>query len=136
MHRCFTSADILLPKTNEMEKWSVIACDQHTSNMGYWNAVRSFVGSSLSTLNMILPEAELVAATDKTVEHINANMKKSLDDNAYTVYPNSYIYVERTLVDGSVRQGVVGMVDLEAYDYVYSAGVKLCATEETVLETG
>lgn len=134
MKRCFTSADIMLPKTSEIEKWAVIACDQHTSDPGYWKAVREFVDKSLSTLNLILPEAELSAATQKTIEAINDNMRKALADDAFVTYPNSYVYLERTLVDGSVRQGIVGMVDLECYDYVYGDGVKLCATEETVLE--
>ena len=134
MKRCFRSADILLPNTKEMEKWSVIACDQHTSDPGYWLAVRDFVGKSLSTLNYILPEAELAAATDNTIVAINENMVKALKNESFTVYPNSYIYVERTLVDGSVRQGIVGMVDLEDYHYFYGENVKLCATEETVLE--
>lgn len=134
MKRCFTAADIMLPKTNEIDKWAVIACDQHTSDPAYWRSVRDFVGKSLSTLNLILPEAELSAATDKTIEIINYNMRKALADDAFVSYPNAYVYVERTLVDGSVRQGIVGMVDLEDYDYVYSEGVKLCATEETVLD--
>ena len=134
MKRCFTSADIMLPKTSDIDKWAVIACDQHTSDPGYWKAVREFVGKSLSTLNLILPEAELTAATDHTIRAINENMRKALAEEAFVTYPNSYIYVERTLVDGSVRQGIVGMVDLEDYDYVYGDGVKLCATEETVLE--
>ena len=134
MKRCFKSADILIPKTKEMEKWSVIACDQHTSDLGYWQAVRSFVGKSLSTLNYILPEAELSSATEATIEAINANMHASLAENSFVTYPNAYIYVERTLVDGSVRQGIVGMVDLEDYHYFYGENVKLCATEETVLE--
>lgn len=134
MKRCFSGADILLPKTDEMEKWSVIACDQHTSDLSYWHAVRNLVGKSLSTLNYILPEAELASATDATIEAINQNMNQALADDSFTVYPNAYIYVERTLVDGSVRQGVVGMVDLEDYHYFYGENVKLCATEETVLD--
>ncbi len=134
MKRCFKSADILLPKTNEMEKWSVIACDQHTSDLGYWNAVRAFVDKSASTLNFILPEAELSAATDATITAINDNMYAAIENEAFITHNNAYIYVERTLVDGSIRQGIVGMVDLEYYHYFYGENVKLCATEETVLE--
>ena len=134
MKRCFTSADVLLPKTNEIDKWAVIACDQHTSDPGYWEAVRQFVGGCMSTLNLILPEAQLSVATDSTIEAINRNMREALENDSFDSYPNSYIYLERTLVDGSIRQGIVGMVDLEDYHYVYGEGVKLCATEETVLE--
>lgn len=44
-------------------------------------------------------------------------MKKYMEDGVFTVYPNSYVYVERTLENGSIREGLVGMVDLDAYDY-------------------
>lgn len=134
MKRCFFPADILLPDTSDMERWSVIACDQHTSDPGYWNAVRSLVSDHLSTLHMILPEAELSGSDDSTVAKINAYMQQAIENASFKHYPNAYIYVERTLVDGSIRQGIVGMVDLEDYDYFYSDNVKLCATEETVLE--
>ena len=32
----FLPADILMPKTDHMEKWAVIACDQFTSDQAYW----------------------------------------------------------------------------------------------------
>lgn len=43
------------------------------------------------------------------------------------------IYVERTLESGRVRRGVVGMVDLEQYDYEPGADTLIRATEGTVL---
>ena len=40
MDTVFQAADILLPeKTIDMEKWSVIACDQFTSEPEYWEKV-------------------------------------------------------------------------------------------------
>ena len=36
----FLPANILLPKTDHMEKWAVIACDQFTSDQAYWDRVR------------------------------------------------------------------------------------------------
>ena len=48
-------------------------------------------------------------------------MKKYMEDGVFTVYPNSYVYVERTLENGSIREGLVGMVDLDAYDYTPGA---------------
>ncbi len=134
MKRCFLPADILLPNTEDMQKWSVIACDQHTSDIGYWNDVRKLVSDHLSSLHMILPEAELGVSDENTVARINSYMANAERNGSFKCYPSAYIYVERTLVDGSIRQGIVGMVDLEDYDYVYSDGIKLCATEETVLE--
>lgn len=45
----FKRANILLPKDVDMTKWSVVACDQYTSEPEYWKEVESIVGSSPST---------------------------------------------------------------------------------------
>ncbi len=131
----FLPADILLPKTDHMEKWAVIACDQFTSDAAYWDRVRKNAEGAVSTINLILPEAEL--GTEKEAAHtaeINATMKKYMDEDVFTVYPNSFVYVERTLENGSVREGLVGMVDLDAYDYSTGATSAIRATERTVAE--
>ncbi len=57
--KIFSSADILLPKVDSMEKWAVIACDQFTSDPAYWQRVRKLAGDSPSTINLILPEVDL-----------------------------------------------------------------------------
>ena len=52
MSNCFNPANILLPNDGiDMEKWSVIACDQFTSQADYWDAVEKYVGDAPSTLN-------------------------------------------------------------------------------------
>ena len=43
-------ANILLPKNVDMTKWSVVACDQYTSEPEYWKEVKEEVGDSPSTL--------------------------------------------------------------------------------------
>lgn len=134
MNHCFLPADILLPANASLERWSVIACDQFTSDIDYWKRVRKTAGSELSAVNMILPEAELSQSSDETINAINRSMEKALEENAFTCYPNAYVYVERTLKDGSVRQGIVGAVDLEAYDFHPEADAKIKATEQTVTE--
>ena len=130
----FKSADIMLPKNAPMESWAVIACDQFTSDMAYWNRVRKNAGNFPSTLNMILPEAELSQSTDETINAINATMRKYLADGVLQEYPACYVYIERTLVSGAIRQGVIGVVDLEHYHYNPVLHPKICATEATVLE--
>ena len=42
----FHSADILIPKDCDMHKWSVIACDQYTSEPEYWDAVTAEAGGA------------------------------------------------------------------------------------------
>lgn len=131
----FKSTDILIPNHAHMEKWSVIACDQFTSDPAYWQRVRQAAGEDPSTIYLILPEAELGSENEaQTVKNINAAMERYLAENVFCVYPNSYVYVERTLVDGSVRPGLLGAVDLEAYDYHPGSNSAIRATEKTVLE--
>ncbi len=45
-----------------MSKWSVVACDQYTSEPKYWEET-SIVGGAESTLNLILPEVYLETRT-------------------------------------------------------------------------
>ena len=131
----FTGADILLPQNVQMEKWAVIACDQFTSDPAYWQRVRKAAGDGPSTIHLILPEAELGSASEsETVQAINAAMDRYLTENVFAVYPNSYVYIERTLADGSVRPGLLGAVDLECYDYNPGSTSAIRATEKTVLE--
>ena len=131
----FKSADILLPQGADLERWAVIACDQFTSDRTYWERVRKTAGDGPSTIHLILPEAELGSANEaETVKSINAAMVRYLEEGIFAVYPQSYIYVERTLADGSIRPGLVGAVDLEAYDYHHGSVSPIRATEKTVLE--
>lgn len=134
MHNCFRSAEILLPANAMPEKWAVIACDQYTSDPEYWKRVRKYVADAPSTLHMILPEAELQKDNSQKVASINRYMCQRLHDNTFTAYPNAYIYVERTLKSGAVRQGIIGMIDLEQYDYRVEEEAMIRATEKTVLE--
>lgn len=134
MGKYFKAADILLPKTDSMETWAVIACDQFTSDKAYWQRVRKNAEGHLSTLHMILPEAELSMSNDATIDEINACMKRYLKDEVFTEYKDAFVYVERTLVDGSIRQGMIGAVDLEHYHYDPTKHPMISATEMTVLE--
>lgn len=131
----FKRADILLPQGIDNSKFSVVACDQYTSEPDYWNAVKDYVGDSASALKMIFPEIYLKTADfEKTIENINESMKDYLQKDLFKEYKNSFIYLERTLKNGSVRKGVMGMVDLEEYNYEKGSQSAIRATEGTVLE--
>ncbi len=133
--KIFGSTDILFPKTSDMRRWAVIACDQFTSDAAYWQRVRDYVGSSRSTLHMILPEADLGTGNEaEAVKKINATMEEYLENDAFVTYANAYIYVERTLLNGTVRPGLIGAVDLEEYNYNMGSESAVRATERTVLE--
>lgn len=131
----FSAADILLPKSCDLQKWAVIACDQFSSDPGYWAEVRALTEGVPSAFHLILPEAELGTAQEEAhLTEIRENMKRYLDEGIFTLYPHSYVYVERTLESGAVRKGLVGMVDLDAYDYSVGSASAIRATERTVVE--
>ena len=131
----FIPCDILLPKTKDFTKWSVVACDQYTSQPDYWNKVKEVAGDNLSTLNMIYPEIYLNEENgEKRIENINNTMKEYLDKGVLEEIKNSFIYVERTVAGGKVRKGLVGAIDLEMYDYEKDSKAMVRATEGTVKE--
>lgn len=131
----FLPADILLPKVEDYRKWSVIACDQFTSQPSYWERVRENAGDAPSTIRLILPEAELGGPKEaEAVDEINRTMTQYLEQGLFECHPNSFVYVERVLMNGQIRQGLVGMVDLEAYDYSPGSTSPIRATEKTVVE--
>ncbi|MCI2055798.1 MAG: DUF1015 domain-containing protein [Oscillibacter sp.] len=130
----FYPADILLPKEADMTKWAVVACDQFTSQPEYWEAVEKTVGADPSTLRLILPEAKLNdPKVDEHIADINKSMKQYLDEGVFKTLPASLIYIERTQSDGKIRHGLIGMVDLDQYDFTPGSGALIRATEGTVL---
>lgn len=130
----FLPADILLPKAADMTKWSVIACDQFSSERGYWERVKKAVGDAPSTLKLIVPEAYLGEVdTVRSADDIAAAMRDYLQAGLFKAYENSYIYVERTISDGRIRRGLVGKLDLELYDYTPGASAPVRASEKTIV---
>ncbi len=133
MNKHFFPANILLPKDN-FQKWSVIACDQYTSEPNYWEAVKETVQNTPSALNIILPEVYLSKDNSKAVSKINENMQKYLNDGIFNEISDTFVYVERTLKNGQVRRGIVGLIDLNDYSYIKGEKALIRATEATVLE--
>ena len=130
----FEKTDILLPQIKDYRKWAVVACDQFTSQPEYWENVQKYVGDEVSTYNLILPEAQLLENNDDKIANINETMNSYLKKSIFETYNNSYIYVERRLKNGAIRKGIVGVIDLEDYDYKLNAKSKIRATEKTVIE--
>ncbi len=129
----FRSANILLPKNADMTKWSTVACDQYTGEPAYWERVEKAVGDSPSTLRLTLPEIYLEQeGVDGRIADINSNIKQYLASDVFTEYKDAMILLERTQADGKVRLGLVGAIDLEAYDYRPGSKSLVRATEATV----
>ena len=164
MSNCFNPANILLPNDGiDMEKWSVIACDQFTSQADYWDAVEKYVSDAPSTLNVVFPEIYLGTTTkqendsnspmngvknDKEtggktkyasmtdtdrIKYINTTMDTYLADGTLKqAVTDGYVLVERTTESG-VRLGIVGLIDLDDYDFDPKKKTLIRATEGTVI---
>ena len=113
MKYSFTPADILLPDFSEHEayRWAVVACDQFTSEPEYWEAVEHKVGDAPSALRMILPEVYLEEQAER-IPKINAAMDDYLK-NVLKKHKDCMIYVRRYQSDLTIRQCLIGLIDLE-----------------------
>ncbi|MBO4265477.1 MAG: DUF1015 domain-containing protein [Clostridia bacterium] len=132
MKQYLYSADLLLPKPEYRKKWSVIACDQYTSDNEYWQSLEKTVGDFPSTLNLILPEIYLSDAKAR-IPKINSTMNEYLDGVLYEK-KDAMVYLRRTLPSGKIRRGIVACIDLCDYDYKKVTALPIRATEGTVIE--
>ena len=132
-HSTFLPADILLPSHDVTSKgtWACIACDQFTSEPEYWAAAAQAVGDAPSTLRLMLPEVYL-SETATRLPTIHAAMRQAQKDTL-VCHPGSMIALSRIQSDGRERRGLVGMIDLETYDYTKGSTALIRATEGTVL---
>ena len=131
----FKAADILIPQNVDFTKWSVVACDQYTSEPEYWEDVKNIVGGNPSTLNIIYPEVYLEEEnSENRIKNINETMQRYLDDGLFLETLDSIIYTERTQSDGRTRKGIIGMLDLDEYDFSNGSQSMIRATEGTIIE--
>lgn len=128
--------NILFPKKSvDLNKWAVIACDQYTTESEYWNQVAKNVGSSPSTLKLMLPEYYLECENEnKMQKNILKEMKKYLRSKILLPLEAGFIYVERTTSYGNIRKGLLTCIDLEHYDYSSTSKSLIRPTEKTILE--
>lgn len=133
--QCFAPARILLPAPGTpLDPWACIAVDQFTSQPEYWQKAEALAKDKPSTLHIVLPEAYLGAADEadrlESIRCTMADYRRSL----LTRVVNGFVYLERTQMDGTVRQGLVGAVDLEAYSFDRDATPAIRPSENTVVE--
>lgn len=125
-------AKFLLPGNKvDMQKWSVVACDQHTSQPEYWQKATETAAGRPSALNMVYPEAWL-SQGDSRIASINRHMEKYAAD-VLTREVDGFILIERETSDGK-RIGLLGAVDLEKYDFAPGSKSAVRPTEDTVTE--
>lgn len=135
---------ILLPKPGtDLNKWSIIACDQFTSEPEYWDGVKKIVGDSPSTLNLLLPEIYLGSDQEEgRIQLAQKMMKNYLAQDIFTTF-EGFILVERTvpihdplnkISQWKKRYGLMLALDLEQYDFHKGSQTLIRATEGTILE--
>ncbi len=126
---------VLLPQKDEMfPVWSVVACDQFSSEREYWDKVEEIVGDAPSTLRLILPEAYLENGdTEERIAAINGTMKEYLEKDVLAPLPPGFILVERTTPHVASRKGLLLAVDLERYSFNEGSRALIRPTEGTIL---
>lgn len=126
--------DILLPNPGvDLFKWSVIACDQFTSEPEYWQQASEIIGAEPSTLRLILPEVYLGTPEEENlIESSRANMNRYLEGGTFEE-KEGMILVERSC-SGRTRCGLMLALDLERYDFSKGSQSLIRATEGTILE--
>lgn len=124
----------LIPKNIvDLGKWALVACDQFTSQLEYWQAVEEMVGENPSAYHLILPEAYL--GTRKEQAHqkrIPEKMRAYLESRIFTAI-EGMIFIERD-INGKTRKGLMAALDLDRYDYHQASQSLIRATEGTILE--
>lgn len=129
------SCDILVPNGCEHEKWSVVACDQFTSEREYWHKLERYVGDAKSTLKLIFPEAYLEDDDkEERIENINRIMREYLDGGVFKTLKDSFIVCKRTTASGVSRLGIVLAIDLEDYCFTHPSHAYVRSTEGVVLD--
>lgn len=113
----FEPASVLLPRETSYEKWAVCAPDQYVLRPAYWEHVRQRTEGFPSVMHMMIPDAERMhPRTADRMRYARETMQTYLREGRFRRFDNTYIYTERTLKNGAVRAGLIGAVDLEAYD--------------------
>jgi len=127
---------ILLPKEGiDMEKWSVVACDQYTSEPEYWQEVEKKVGDNPSTLYLTFPEIYLEDGNEADrIKRINNEMRRYINEGILVSQKPCMLLVDRSTSHTQSRKGLIISVDLEKYDYTVGSQTLIRATEGTVIE--
>lgn len=123
--------DVLLPRAGvDLNKFACIACDQFTSDLGYWNALSEYVGNSPSALGLILPEIFLNDNADSRLKRITENMNEYVRGGVFEKRTYDAVLTERRTPFTPSRLGIVVGIDLDAYE---PSGEALIRASEAVV---
>ncbi len=125
---------ILLPKTDDMSAWAVIACDQFTSEKEYWDKLSDTVKGKLTALDLVYPEIYLSDNREERIKKINQNIDACLEKDLFEELIEGFILTVRETPFVKRRIGLVAAADLDAYEYSQKSDSLIRATEGTIEE--
>jgi hypothetical protein len=129
--------EILLPNDQiDLSKWSVVACDQYTSQRDYWNKVKENTQQQPSSLNIIFPEVYLEDNDgDERLQNINQTMRDYIIEGVLKPLDKpGFVLVDRKTSQAPSRKGLVVSIDLEQYDFNKGSSSLIRATEGTIVD--
>lgn len=128
--------NIMLPNQNiDLTKWTVVACDQYSSEPDYWEETASITANNPSALNLIFPECYLEEDdADERIAKINSTMEQYIKNDIFSELDEGFILIDRKTAYQPSRKGLVVALDLEKYDYNKTAKTLIRATEGTLLD--
>lgn len=132
MKHIFSIPKYLLPLREFHNNWPVIACDQYTSNPSYWFKTYDKLDKSVSSVNLIIPEAIYPNINDWK-SHLN-NLEQISEyyiRNGYFEELNEGVIVVKRITNSGERLGVLLLMDLEDYDYKKESKSLIKASEFT-----
>ncbi|MBO5045437.1 MAG: DUF1015 family protein [Clostridia bacterium] len=132
MKSCIRIPRILIPARPERH-WSVVACDQFTSDRAYWERVKREVGARPSTMHFILPEAYLGEEDEERIREIHVNMHLAMTDEWMVKLDRGLVLTERSTSTG-IRRGILACIDLEEYTFEKGVVSTIRSSEEVVKE--
>ena len=134
LNRGIRPCEILLPAhSRDFAGWAVIACDQYTSQRSYWDKVALLTRGKPTTLNITQPEIDLDKA-EARLPFVRQKMQEYLSDGTLApAVKNGFVLTRRTTFSGD-RIGLVGAVDLDAYEFKPGTAKPVRASEGTIIE--
>ena len=124
---------VILPVSDvAVDRWAVIACDQHTSSRDYWREVADVVGDSPSSLHLVFPEVYLTDEDSAArIGAIHQTMSSYLEAGLLRELAPGFVLVDRQTPRASSRKGLLVCLDLEQYSFQADAGTLIRTTEGT-----
>ncbi len=128
--------EILVPGDGvDIRNWSVIACDQYTSEPEYWERVARETAGIPSTFHCVFPETYLENGDPEgRIRSIRRAMTEYAGSGVLKALPPGIVLVERSTPFHESRRGIVLALDLDLYDFRPGSSSLIRPTEGTILE--